>query len=230
MKPEKVRIVLADDDPDILEFLSFNLKNEGYTVFTSKNGTEAIALAEQHLPHLIILDIMMPGKNGFLTCKEIKQNSNLASSIVIFLTAKAEDHSQLEGFESGADDYITKPIKPQIFMSRIKALLKRQKHTSLPADKNTLIEIGKLFIDKSKFKVTFNEVPIILSKKEFKLLYLLASKPDHMFERDEIYSKVWGDDVVVGDRTIDVHIRKIREKIPEIPIQTIKGVGYKFSL
>jgi two-component system, OmpR family, alkaline phosphatase synthesis response regulator PhoP len=225
------KILLVDDEPDILEFLSYNLKKEGYRVYTADNGAKAVEIAKKKNPHLIILDVMMPEMDGIETCEELRKNSKLANVIIAFLTARGEDYSQIAGFEAGADDYISKPVKPKVLISRIKALLKRYSlsSTSLAemAESNT-IEIGDLKIDREKYLVYRKKKELYLPKKEFELLLLLASKPDKVFLRDEIYNAIWGEDIIVGDRTIDVHIRKLREKIGEKTIKTVKGVGYKF--
>ncbi len=229
MENQAYKILLVDDEQDIIEFLSYNLKKEGFTVYTAQNGIKALELAKKHLPHLILLDVMMPEMDGIETCEEIRKNPLLENTIVAFLTARGEDYSQLAGFEAGADDYITKPIKPKLLVSRINALLKRYNvWNAAPATDSVIIKTGDLIIDREKYLVYKNEEPISLPKKEFELLVLLAGKPDKVFLRDEIYSVIWGDSVVVGDRTIDVHIRKLREKIGESHIKTVKGVGYKF--
>lgn len=228
MKNEDYRILLVDDEPDILEFVSYNLKKEKYQVFTATNGSDAIAIALETTPHLIILDVMMPQMDGMETCTEMKKHKELVDSIIIFLTARNEDYSQLAGFEAGADDYVAKPIKPGLLISRIKALLRRYSGTpdSLPPKD---IKAGNIVIDKEKYVVHKNDLEIVLPKKEFELLSLLASKPNKVFSREEIFAKVWGNNVVVGDRTIDVHVRKLREKIGTENIKTVKGVGYKFE-
>lgn len=226
MKNSKFKLLIVDDEKDVLEFLSYNLKNEGYQVVTSTSGKEAINLAEEHKPELIILDVMMPGMDGIETCTEIRKFPGLKNSIVIFLTARGEDYSQIAGFEAGADDYITKPIRPKVLVSRIKALLRRYREDE---QVNTQIGAGDITIDKDKYIITREGKEINLPKKEFELLALLASKPNKVFSRDEIFSKIWGDKVIVGDRTIDVHVRKIREKIGLKNIKTVKGVGYKFE-
>lgn len=226
MKTEDYSILLVDDEPDILEFLGYNLRKEGYTVHTAENGKEAIEKASKTLPHLIILDVMMPKMDGIETCIEIKKNPKLANTLIVFLTARGEDYSQLAGFEAGADDYITKPIKPKIITSRVKALLRRYKDDEAP--KNT-VELKDIIIDREKYVVIKDGNEIILPRKEFELLLMLCSKPNKVFTRSEIFSNVWGDDVIVGDRTIDVHIRKIREKIGIENLKTIKGVGYKYE-
>jgi len=229
---EQYRILLVDDEPDILEFLSYNLKKEGFNVQTAQNGREAIQLALEMLPHLIILDIMMPGIDGIETCEQIREKPTLTNTLVAFLTARGEDYSQIAGFEAGADDYIEKPIKPKVLVSRARALLKRyhsnNTHNSTNL-KTSCLTIGNLEIDKERYIVTYSGKELLLPKKEFELLLLLASKPNKVFIRDEIYSAIWGDSIIVGDRTIDVHISKLRDKIGQDHIRTIKGVGYKFT-
>ncbi len=227
MNTEDYKILLVDDEKDILEFLSYNLKKEGYRVFTAKNGAKAIELAKAEIPHLIILDMMMPGMDGIETCSELKKNPDLESSIIVFLTARGEDYSQIAGLDAGADDYITKPVKPRVLVSRLKALLRRYKQ---PETETSEIRIKDFVIDKEKFLIKKDEEQISLPKKEFEILLLLVSKPNKVFSREEIFSNVWGNDVIVGDRTIDVHIRKIREKLGNEIIKTVKGVGYKFDI
>lgn len=224
------KILLVDDEPDILEFIGYNLKKEGFQVWTSTTGAEAMSLARSENPHLIILDVMMPGMDGIETCEEIRKIPALKKSLVVFLTARGEDYSQIAGFEAGADDYITKPVKPRVLISRVKALLKRYQPVSgeTSAEEDTRVSVGNLIIDKEKYVVVTEDKKLVLPKKEFELLLLLASKPDRVYTRDEIYTSVWGDNIIVGDRTIDVHIRKLREKIGQDHIKTIKGVGYKF--
>ncbi|MBQ5403478.1 MAG: response regulator transcription factor [Bacteroidales bacterium] len=224
------KILLVDDEADILEFLSYNLKKAGFNVFTAGNGKDAIKLAKQYLPHLIILDVMMPEMDGIETCEEIRKQPALNNTVVAFLTARSEDYSQIAGFEAGADDYISKPIKPKVLISRVSALLKRFGKTDDFAEvsEGNIIRLGKLVIDREKYTVINDGVELALPRKEFSLLLLLISKPEKVFTRDEIYSAIWGDSIVVGDRTIDVHIRKLREKIGEDYIRTVKGVGYKF--
>lgn len=228
MENKNYKILLVDDEPDILEFLSYNLIKEGYNVFTSSNGLEAISIAGKEIPNLIILDVMMPGMDGIEVCENLKRNKNLSNTVITFLTARGEDYSQIAGFEAGADDYITKPIKPKLLISRIKALLKRFDFSENKITANTNINFENLSINKEKYSVTKDGIEINLPKKEFELLVLLATKPDRVFTRDDIYNTIWGNDVVVGERTIDVHIRKLREKIGDNFIQTIKGVGYRF--
>jgi two-component system, OmpR family, alkaline phosphatase synthesis response regulator PhoP len=223
------KILIVDDEPDIREFLSYNLKKEGYLVYTAQTGEEAIKIASQIIPHLILLDVMMPGIDGVETCEEIRLIPELQKCIVAFLTARAEDYSQIAGFEAGADDYITKPIKPKVLQSRIKALLKRYVDDNITDNSGKISFQNDIIIDRERYVVTKAGTEIVLPKKEFELLTLLISKPDRVFTRDDIFQSVWGDNVVVGDRTIDVHIRKLREKIGENYIKTIKGVGYKFS-
>lgn len=218
-------ILLVDDEPDILEFMKYNLKKENYRVFTSGNGKDAIQMAKKHLPDLILLDIMMPEMDGIETCRLIREIPALKDTYIVFLTARSEDYSQLAGFDAGADDYVSKPIKPKLLLSRIKALLRRKKGE--PQDRRFIA--GDLEIDREQYNVTKNGIPMDLPRKEFELLSLLAAKPGRVFTRDEILRSVWGNDVFVGDRTIDVHIRKIREKIGEESIKTVKGIGYKFE-
>jgi len=230
MKNEKQKILLVDDDPDILEFLSYNLKKEGYKIYTEKNGKKGLQTAILKKPHLIILDVMMPESDGIETCEEIRNTPSLEGTLIAFLTARGEDYSQIAGFEAGADDYITKPIKPKVFVSRVKALLKRHKGQNAGATASTdhILSAGDITIDSKKHIVTFAGNDLYFPKKEFKLLRLLVSEPNKVFTREEIFNNVWGEDIVVGDRTIDVHIRKLREKISKENILTIKGVGYKF--
>ena len=228
MGNERYKILLADDEPDVLEFLGYNLRKEGYQVFTAGNGREAVEKAKEIKPHLIILDVMMPEMDGIETCTEIKQIQYLENSIIIFLTARGEDYSQIAGFEAGADDYVTKPIKPKVLVSRVKALLRRYKDREGAAGEQVM-EFDEFSIDKEKYMVNKGGRNILLPKKEFQLLSLLASRPNKVFTREEILASVWGNNVVVGDRTIDVHVRKIRERLDTGKIRTIKGVGYKFE-
>jgi two-component system alkaline phosphatase synthesis response regulator PhoP len=231
MSEEKSKILLVDDEPDILEFISYNLEKEGFTVYTATNGREALKLAEKTQPHLILLDLMMPEMDGITTCEEIRKIASLQNTLVAFLTARGEDYSQIAGFEAGADDYITKPIRPKVLVSRVKALLKRLSSGTIeveaPVSENTL-SFGNLTIDKERYLVKIGNEEMVLPRKEFELLSLLVSKPGKVFTREEIYFSVWGENVVVGDRTIDVHIRKLREKIGNDHIKTLKGIGYKF--
>ena len=227
MQNEEIRILLVDDEDDVLEFLSYNIRKEGYTVYTANNGIKGLQMATEIVPHLIILDVMMPEMDGIETCREIKLIPELENTIIVFLTARGEDYSQIAGFDAGADDYVTKPVKPRLLVSRVKALLRRRRiATDLP-DNN--VDLGGMIIDRERYIVLLEGEEISLPKKEFELLQLLTSKPNKVFTRDEIFSKVWGDNVIVGDRTIDVHIRKIREKLGVNNIKTIKGVGYKFE-
>lgn len=230
MSENSFKILLVDDEVDILEFISYNLEKEGYTVYTAKNGAEAIHIAEKKLPHLIILDVMMPEMDGIAACEELRKIPALNNTLIAFLTARGEDYSQIAGFEAGADDYITKPIRPKVLLSRVKALLKRTGEAApveVIQDQNT-VNIGNLHIDKERYLIRIGNEEMILPRKEFELLSLLVSKPGKVFTREEIYFSVWGDNVVVGDRTIDVHIRKLREKIGNDHIRTLKGIGYKF--
>ncbi len=226
MESDSFKILLVDDEKDILEFLGYNLKKEGFRVFTARNGKDGIRIAKEENPQLIILDVMMPVMDGIETCNEIREIPELASTIVVFLTARGEDYSQIAGFEAGADDYITKPVKPKVLVSRIKALLRRYKE---PESQPVIIELKDFTINREKYLILKDDGEISLPKKEFELLVLLASKPDKVFTREEIFAKVWGNDVIVGDRTIDVHIRKIRAKLGLTSIKTVKGVGYKFE-
>ena len=231
MNDNKYKILLVDDEVDILEFISYNLEKEGYKVYTAQNGLEAIKLAEKKLPDLIILDVMMPEMDGIAACEEIRKIPILQNSVIAFLTARGEDYSQIAGFEAGADDYITKPIRPKVLVSRVKALLKRTSGgiaTEQAVENSHVITIGNLVIDKERYLINSEGVEMVLPRKEFELLSLLVSKPGKVFTREEIYYSVWGDNVVVGDRTIDVHIRKLREKIGNDHIKTLKGIGYKF--
>ncbi len=221
------KILLVDDEVDILEFISYNLRKEGFEVFTATNGKAAIEIATKETPQLIILDVMMPDMDGIETCREIRSIKGMNNVLITFLTARGEDYSQIAGFEAGADDYITKPIKPRVLISRIKALLRRYNENEFKNPDN--IDLGKLKIDRERYIIIYDEKEIQLPKKEFELLSLLASKPGKVFNRDEILKLVWGDDVIVGDRTIDVHIRKLRDKLGDDFIKTVKGVGYKFE-
>jgi len=226
MATEGQTILLVDDDTDILEFLSYNLRKEGYRVLTADNGKQAVEIALQEKPQLILLDVMMPGMDGVETCNQLRENSELQQVIIAFLTARNEDYSQIAGFAVGADEYISKPIKPRVLISRIKALLRRNRNLA-PAVEN--LHLGGIVIDREQYCIEKDGEKIYLPKKEFELLALLSSKPGKVFTREHILSQVWGDDVVVGDRTIDVHIRKLREKLGDTYIKTVKGVGYKFD-
>jgi len=223
---ERERILLVDDEPDILELLRYNLEKEGYEVQIAESGEEAVTLAGQFVPDLVVLDIMMPGMDGVETCDKLREDPHFAQTLITFLSARHEDYSQIAGFNAGADDYITKPIKPKVFLSKVKALLRRKRSES---EETAILELDGLRIDTEKVLVYKGEKKIQLPKKEFQLLELLASKPGKVFKRDEIYSRIWGNDLFVGDRTIDVHIRKLREKIGQEMIKTIKGIGYKLD-
>lgn len=225
---EQYKILLVDDEPDILEFLGYNLRNEGYEVYTTNNGKDGLAKAREVLPHLIVLDVMMPEMDGIETCKEIRQVPLLKNTIIIFLTARGEDYSQIAGFDAGADDFVTKPFKPRVLVSRIKALLRRYKEEPLKEARQSIV-LNEFIIDREKYTVIKDGQEFELARKEFELLSLLASRPNRVFSREEILTTIWGDDVIVGDRTIDVHVRKIREKLSTPNIKTIKGVGYKYE-
>ncbi len=227
MKNKKYKILLVDDEPDILEFVGYNLRKEGFQVHTAQNGSEAIKMAEELYPHLILLDVMMPEMDGIETCEEIRRHDKLKNTLIAFLTARGEDYSQIAGFDAGGDDYITKPIKPKVLVSRVKALLKRVDALIVDTTEEKLPEKG-IVIDKERYIVFKDGNEIVLPKKEFELLALLFSRPHKVFTREDIFSSVWGDNIIVGDRTIDVHIRKLREKIGDDHIKTVKGVGYKF--
>lgn len=226
MKKNDIKILLVDDEADILEIVGYNLSSEGYQVTTAKNGVEAIEKAKKYKPQLIILDVMMPEMDGIEACEKLRGIPDLSNTIITFLTARGEDYSQVAGFDAGADDYITKPIKPKVLVSKVKALLRRLKESDNPLD--TIIKVGALVINREEYKITNKGQEIILPRKEFELLSLLATKPNKVFKREEILDKVWGNEVVVGGRTIDVHIRKLREKIGDKSFKTVKGVGYKF--
>ena len=228
MKNEDVRVLLVDDEQDILEIVGYNLSLEGYQVFTAKNGVEAVSKAKKKQPHLVILDVMMPEMDGIEACEIMRNTTGLENTIITFLTARGEDYSQLAGFEAGADDYIQKPIKPKVLVSKVKALLRRSKEQQ--SDDSDIHKVGNLVINREEYKVINNGKEMVLPRKEFELLALLTSKPDKVFKREVILEKVWGNEVVVGGRTIDVHIRKLREKIGDDHFKTVKGVGYKFVL
>ncbi|HNQ84205.1 MAG TPA: response regulator transcription factor [Bacteroidales bacterium] len=226
---EQYRILLVDDEPDILEFLGYNLRREGFEVFTSSNGRDGLAKVKEHKPHLVVLDVMMPEMDGIETCREIRQIPELRNTLVIFLTARGEDYSQIAGFDAGADDYVTKPIKPRVLVSRVKALLRRYKEEAADSGPDQFISTDEFVIDREKYVVIKEGKEFHLPRKEFELLSLLVSRPNKVFTREEILSGIWGDDVIVGDRTIDVHVRKIRERLGTENIRTIKGVGYKYE-
>jgi two-component system alkaline phosphatase synthesis response regulator PhoP len=232
MADNDLTILLVDDEEDILEFISYNLEKEGYKVYTARNGAEGVELAAKIVPRLIILDLMMPEMDGISACEEIRKNPALNQTLITFLSARGEDYSVVAGLDAGADDYITKPVRPKVLISRVKALLKRTGEVTVQtvekiADTNIMI-IGNIIIDKERYLVKMDNEEMVLPRKEFELLSLLVSKPGKVFTREEIYYSVWGDNVVVGDRTIDVHIRKLREKIGNDHIKTLKGIGYKF--
>lgn len=227
MKKKDIKILLVDDEPDILEIVGYNLLQEGYQVLTASNGREALQKARREQPHLIIMDVMMPEMDGMEACEQIRSIPELSHVIITFLTARNEDYSQVAGFEAGADDYIAKPIKPKVLVSKVKALLRRIKDENHPSD---VLKVGDIEVNREEYKIVKSGQEIILPRKEFELFYLLASKPGKVFKREEILDKVWGNEVVVGGRTIDVHIRKLREKIGDDFFKTIKGVGYKIDL
>ena len=226
MKKKDIKILLVDDEADILEIVGYNLSSKGYQIITAENGIEAIEKAKKHKPHLVILDVMMPEMDGIEACEKLRDIPELSNTIITFLTARGEDYSQVAGFDAGADDYITKPIKPKVLVSKVKGLLRRLKDDDKASD--DIMKIGDLIINREEYKITKKGKEIILPRKEFELLSLLATKPGKVFKREEILDKVWGNEVVVGGRTIDVHIRKLREKIGDKSFKTVKGVGYKF--
>lgn len=225
MNKTTIKILLVDDEPDVIEFMSYNLKKEGYMVYSASNGKLGIEMAKKVNPDLIVLDVMMPEMDGMETCRTLRTMEAFKNTLIIFLTARDEEYSQISGFDSGADDYVTKPVKPRIFLSRLQALLRRSDSTK----KQLNIKVGNIEIDPEKYLVYKDGQEIELPKKEFLLLQLLISKPGRVFNRDEIMSRVWGNESIVGDRTIDVHIRKLREKLGDETIKTMKGVGYKFD-
>nr|WP_321227210.1 response regulator transcription factor [uncultured Psychroserpens sp.] len=225
MKKKDIKILLVDDEPDILEIVGYNLSNEGYQVITAENGIEGVKKAKKEKPQLIILDVMMPEMDGIEACEQIRKIPDLSNTIITFLTARGEDYSQMAGFDAGADDYITKPIKPKVLVSKVKALLRRLKDDEKVDE---ILKIGNLTINREEYKIIIKGQELVLPRKEFELLSLLATKPNKVFKREEILDKVWGNEVIVGGRTIDVHIRKLREKIGDKKFKTIKGVGYKF--
>ena len=225
MQEKDIKILLVDDEPDIIEIVKFNLAQVGYQIFSASDGLEAIEVAKKELPHLIVLDVMMPNLNGIDTCERLRQDDRFQNTIIMFLTARGEDYSLVAAYDVWADDYVTKPIKPKILVSKVKGLLRRYKEDS---KLKSALSFSNLLIDREKYKVFIAEDERSLPRKEFELLYLLASNPGKVFNRDTIMEKVWGTSVVVGDRTIDVHIRKLREKLGESFFKTIKGVGYTF--
>jgi two-component system alkaline phosphatase synthesis response regulator PhoP len=228
MKKKDIKILLVDDEQDILEIVGYNLSQEGYQIVTATNGKEAVAKAKKELPQLIIMDVMMPEMDGIEACENIRRIPELSQVIITFLTARSEDYSQVAGFDAGADDYIAKPIKPKLLVSKVKALLRRLKHDEGKGSET--LNVGGIEINREEYKIVKDDLEIILPRKEFELFYLLASKPGKVFKREEILDKVWGSEVIVGGRTIDVHIRKLREKIGDDFFKTIKGVGYKFEV
>jgi two-component system alkaline phosphatase synthesis response regulator PhoP len=228
MKKKDIKILLVDDEQDILEIIGYNLSQEGYQIVTASNGKEAIAKAKKEHPQLIIMDVMMPEMDGMEACENIRKIPELKDTIITFLTARSEDYSQVAGFDVGADDYIAKPIKPKVLVSKVKALLRRLKGLD-GVSSTTTLTIGNIEINREEYKIIKDGKGIILPRKEFELFYLLATKPGKVFTREEILDKVWGNEVVVGGRTIDVHIRKLREKIGDSFFKTIKGVGYKIE-
>ena len=223
MKKKETKILLVDDEPDIVEIIRFNLEQNGYQISTASDGLEAIKVAEKEIPHLIIMDVMMPNLDGIEACERLRQDDRFSDTIIMFLTARGEDYSYVAAFDAGADDYVTKPIKPKVLVSKVKGLLRRLKEKE---SKNVIV-FNKLIIDRDAYKVINEDKELSLPRKEFELLFLLASKPGKVFTREKIMDKVWGGDVV-GDRTIDVHIRKLREKIGNRYFKTVKGIGYKF--
>tara|TARA_A100001011_G_scaffold100447_1_gene105840 strand:+ start:8839 stop:9531 length:693 start_codon:yes stop_codon:yes gene_type:complete len=225
MKKKDIKILLVDDEPDVIEIIRYNLDQEGYKIYTASDGQEALKKAKKNIPNLIIMDVMMPKMDGIEACERLRNDVCFNDTIIMFLTARGEDYSYVAAFEAGADDYVTKPIKPKIIVSKVKALLRRLKKEEQTQEK---IEIGKLIIDRDQYEVSHMGKLFSMPRKEFELLYLLASKPDKVIKREKIMEIVWGSEVVVGDRTIDVHIRKLREKIGDKYFKTVKGVGYKF--
>lgn len=228
MKKKDIKILLVDDEQDILEIIGYNLSQEGYQIVTASNGKEAIAKAKKEHPQLIIMDVMMPEMDGMEACENIRKIPELKETIITFLTARSEDYSQVAGFDAGADDYIAKPIKPKVLVSKVQALLRRLKDVD-GVSSTTTLTLGNIEINREEYKIIKDGKGIILPRKEFELFYLLATKPGKVFTREEILDKVWGNEVVVGGRTIDVHIRKLREKIGDSFFKTIKGVGYKIE-
>lgn len=227
---KKNKILIVDDELDILEFVSYNLRNEGFVVDVANNGIEGISKAKDSVPDLVLLDVMMPGMDGMETCEELRKIRDMDNTIIVFLTARGEDYSQIAGFEAGGDDYIVKPIRPKVLTSKIKALLRRRDWTDSSAEKqeSLVIEQDDIILDREKYIVINKGKELSLPKKEFELLALFISKPEKVFSREAIFNAIWGEDIIVGDRTIDVHIRKLRMKIGESHIQTVKGVGYKY--
>jgi two-component system alkaline phosphatase synthesis response regulator PhoP len=227
MTKSDFKILIVDDEKDVREILEYNIQKDGYKVYTAKNGEDALEIVRNKSPHLIVLDVMMPVMDGFQTCSKIRELPRNEKTIIVFLSARSEDYSQISGFEAGGDDYVTKPVNPKVLLSRIKALLKRYEFKS--GSSNPEINFGEYTIKPNEYLIIKDKERIILPKKQFELLRLFASEPDHVFSREEIFDKIWGDDIIVGSRTIDVHIRKIREKTGIENIKTLKGIGYKFE-
>jgi two-component system alkaline phosphatase synthesis response regulator PhoP len=228
MKKSDIKILCVDDEPDILEILKYNLSNEGYNVSTAADGKSAIEIAYNISPNLIIMDVMMPNMDGIEACEKLRSDDKFNDTIIMFLTARGEDYSHVAAYDAGADDYVTKPVKPKVLVSKVKGLLRRLKKV-IANDVNQIV-FDDIKIDREKYKVYISDKALNLPRKEFELLYLLASKPDKVYKREKIMETVWGSEVVVGDRTIDVHIRKLREKVGDKYFKTVKGVGYKFVI
>ena len=228
MKKSEIKILCVDDEPDILEILKYNLSNEGYNISTAADGKSAIEMAYNISPNLIIMDVMMPNMDGIEACEKLRSDDKFNDTIIMFLTARGEDYSHVAAYDAGADDYITKPVKPKVLVSKVKGLLRRLKKV-IAKDINEIV-FDDIKIDREKYKVYISDKVLNLPRKEFELLYLLASKPDKVYKREKIMETVWGSEVVVGDRTIDVHIRKLREKVGDKYFKTVKGVGYKFVI
>jgi two-component system alkaline phosphatase synthesis response regulator PhoP len=226
MAEKQFKVLIVDDEQDVLEFLTYNLEKEGFEVFTADNGKTGVEIAKKQDPDVILLDVMMPEMDGIETCRSLREQAQFENTIIAFLTARTEDYSQIAGFETGADDYISKPIKPRVLVSRLKALLRRYESKEA---KSTVLRAGNIEIDRERYLIVFNGTEMAVPRKEFELLFLLASKPGKVFKREEILNEIWGRDIIVGDRTIDVHIRKLREKLGEELIRTVKGIGYKFE-
>lgn len=226
MAEKPIKVLIVDDEQDVLEFLSYNLEKDGFQVSSADNGRLGVEIAKKEDPDIILLDVMMPEMDGIETCRTLRELPQFENTIIAFLTARTEDYSQIAGFETGADDYISKPIKPRVLISRLRALLRRYETKE---SKSTLLKVGNIEIDRERYLIVFNGVEMAVPRKEFELIYLLASKPGKVFKREEILNEIWGRDIIVGDRTIDVHIRKLREKLGEDLIKTVKGIGYKFE-
>lgn len=227
MEKQETKILLVDDEPDIIEIIKVNLEKKGYQIYTASDGLEAIKISEKIVPHLIIMDVMMPNMDGIEACEQLRKDNKFLDTIIMFLSARGEDFSYVAAFEAGADDYVTKPIKPKVLVSKVKALLRRFKEDH---KKENILDFGDLIIDRDEYKIIRQEEEIFLPRKEFELIYLLASKINKVIKREEILENIWGSGVVVGDRTIDVHVRKLREKIGNNYLKTVKGIGYKFTL